>query len=114
MVKDPKLLQLRRLIIGEAARFPELGRTDFERGPGRTVDTLAAWFQRLARRGLLRADDPRLAARLFNWLVLSIPLNRAMFFPEATFTKAELKRLADEAVRIFLAGHSPTPNSGDG
>jgi len=33
MVMQPRLLQLRRLVIGEAARFPELGRTFYERGP---------------------------------------------------------------------------------
>jgi AcrR family transcriptional regulator len=36
VVRDPRLLQLRRLVIGEAGRFPELGRTYFERGPSGT------------------------------------------------------------------------------
>ena len=36
-VMQPRILQLRRLVIGEAGRFPELGRTFYEQGPGRTV-----------------------------------------------------------------------------
>ena len=34
MVMQPRILQLRRLVIGEAGRFPELGRTFYEQGPG--------------------------------------------------------------------------------
>ena len=32
-VMQPRILQLRRLVIGEAGRFPELGRTFYEQGP---------------------------------------------------------------------------------
>src|ERR1700716_3334678 len=77
-VIQPRLLQLRRLVIGEAGRFPELGRTFYERGPGRTIAALAAAFERLAERGELNLDDPLLAAAHFNWLIMSIPLNQAM------------------------------------
>ena len=105
IVREPRLLELRRLVIGEAARFPELGRTYFERGPGHTIDTLASEFERLADRGLLRVADPRLAAELFNWMVLSIPLNRAMFSPASDFDATELDRYAEEAVRVFLAAY---------
>ncbi len=105
IVRDPRLLQLRRLVIGEAERFPELGRTYYERGPGRSATGLAARFGRFAEKGLLRIDDAELAAEQFIWLILSIPLNRAMFDADAEFTEAELKRYADEAVRVFLAAY---------
>ena len=75
---QPRLLQLRRLVIGEAGRFPELGRIFYERGPGRTVAALADAFERLAERGVLELDDPLLAAAHFNWLIMSIPINQAM------------------------------------
>src|SRR5436190_17438294 len=51
MVMQPRLLALRRLVIGEANRFPELGRTFYERGPERTIAALATAFERLAARG---------------------------------------------------------------
>ena len=50
IVEDPRLLQLRRLVVAEAGRFPELGRTYYERGPGRTSATLTSTFQNLAER----------------------------------------------------------------
>jgi TetR/AcrR family transcriptional repressor of mexJK operon len=105
IVSDPQLLQLRRLVIGEAGRFPELGRSYYERGPGRSTEGLATRFQHLAERGLLRLDDGLLAAQHFNWLVLSIPLNQAMFSVDMDFSAAELERYADEAVRVFLAAY---------
>ncbi len=57
-VMDPRLLKLRRLVIGESGRFPQLGRLFYERGPGRTIDALASTFERLASRGVLELHDP--------------------------------------------------------
>jgi AcrR family transcriptional regulator len=105
IVKQPQLLRLRRLVIGEAGRFPELGQAYYKRGPGRTEETLGSRFQHLAQRGLLHIDDAALAAQHFIWLVLSIPLNRAMLTGAEDFTEAELERYADEATRVFLAAY---------
>jgi AcrR family transcriptional regulator len=106
-VMQPRILQLRRLVIGEAARFPELGRTFHDQGPGRTIGALAAVFERLADRGVLELDDPRLAAAHFNWLVMSIPLNQAMLLGEdQPPDRAELDRYADAGVRAFLAAYA--------
>ena len=108
-VIQPRVMQLRRLVIGEAARFPELGRLFYERGPGRTIDTLAATFESLAARGTLRLHDPRLAAEHFNWLVISTPLNRVMLCGDAELpAQADLDRYADAGTRAFLAAYAAT------
>jgi TetR/AcrR family transcriptional repressor of mexJK operon len=105
-VMEPHLLQLRRLVVGEAGRFPQLGRLFYERGPGRTIDALAVMLQRLASRGVLEFDDARLAAAHFNWLVMSIPLNQALLLgDDEPATPAELDRYADAGVRTFLAAY---------
>jgi TetR/AcrR family transcriptional repressor of mexJK operon len=106
LVMRPRILQLRRLVIGESARFPALGRAFYERGPGRTMAALAAAFERLAARGVLRVDDPSLAAAHFNWLIMSIPLNRAMLLGRDDPPPAdELDGYADAGVRVFLAAY---------
>ena len=106
IVMQPRLLQLRRLVIGEAARFPELGRAYFERGPGQTIDTLASGFEHLANRGLLRIDDASIAASRFLWLAVSIPLNEVMLCGEDDrFSESELESFADEGLRVFLAAY---------
>jgi hypothetical protein len=96
-------------VIAEAARFPELGRTFYERGAGRTVAALAATFEHLARRDLLDANDPVLAATDFNWLVISAPVNQAMLFGREELDPTELDRYADGGVRAFLAAYGPKP-----
>jgi TetR/AcrR family transcriptional regulator, mexJK operon transcriptional repressor len=106
VVVTPRLMQLRRLVIGEVARFPELARVLYERGPQRSAATLAQTFKRLAGRGLLVMDDPLIAASNFNWLIMSEPLNRAMLLGDEAIPKATaLRRHAAEGVRVFLAAY---------
>ncbi|GAA1017902.1 TetR family transcriptional regulator [Acrocarpospora pleiomorpha] len=104
IVLQPHLVQMRRVIIAVADRFPDLATTWYASGPGRAHTTLATQFEELTRRGLLRTPDPLLAAQHFNWLVLSIPLNQLMFSPEE-FTQAQFEHYADEGVRVFLAAY---------
>jgi len=106
VVMQPRLMQLRRLVIGEVGRFPELGRTFYERGPGRTMAVLADAFARLAERGVLQLQDPLLAAAHFNWLIMSAPMNRAMLLGhDEPPAPAELDRYADSGVQVFLAAY---------
>jgi TetR/AcrR family transcriptional regulator, mexJK operon transcriptional repressor len=106
-VMQPRILRLRRLVIAEAGRFPDLGRTFHEQGPGRTIAALATVFERLADQGVLQPGDPQLAAAHFNWLVMSIPLNRAMLLgDDAPAAAAELDRYADAGARAFLAAYA--------
>lgn len=106
LVMQPRVLKLRRLVIAEASRFPELGRIFYERGPARTITALTSTFERLAARGLLTLDDTQLAAAHFNWLVMSIPLNEAMLLGEDTTpNETDLHHYADAGVRAFLAAY---------
>lgn len=105
-VVRPEVLQLRRLVLGEAGRFPDLARTYYERVPQRVYSMLAALFNELADEGRLRIDDPRLAAQHFAWLVLGIPLDRGMFLPPADAVgNASVDELAYAAIRVFLAAY---------
>ncbi|RXT57267.1 TetR family transcriptional regulator [Bosea sp. Tri-44] len=102
---QPDLLRLRRLVIANAERFPEVGQGWFSRGFGRVLQTLSGAFQRYAANGRLRMDDPLLAADHFAGLVLWIPLNRAMFSGNCDSDPAELARYAEAAVDAFLRGY---------
>jgi TetR/AcrR family transcriptional repressor of mexJK operon len=105
-VARPDAMRLRRLIIGEASRFPELAKEYYERVPGRTYNALAAAFRNLQKGGLTRLDDPMVAAQHFAWLTLGLPLDRGMLQPiDSAMKKLDLDRLADSAVRVFLAAY---------
>lgn len=106
LVLTPRLMQLRRLVIGEVGRFPELAEILYEGGPRRAVAALALVFEKLAARKLLNIDDPVTAASHFNWLFMSAPLNQAMLLGDAAIPgKTELRRQAAEGARIFLAAY---------
>ena len=106
IVLTPRLMQLRRLVIGEVARFPDLARALYESGPKRAMSQLAASFELLAERRLLALDDPALAASHFNWLVMAEPVNRAMLLGDSSIPgRSTLNRHVEQSVQVFLAAY---------
>jgi AcrR family transcriptional regulator len=103
----PGMLPLRRLIIAEADRFPEISTSWFEDGFHRALVLLGESMQRLAARGLLRGlSDPTLAAYQFAGLVMYKPMNQAMFAGSASRPNDdELERIAVRAAEVFLAAY---------
>lgn len=104
-VLQPHILALRRLVIAEAERFPDLAMTYYEQGPARAIELIARHLSALSKRGLLRAGDPQLAAAHFAYLALAIPQDEAQFCPARQTSEAERERFATEAVRVFLAAY---------
>ncbi|CAM3299504.1 TetR/AcrR family transcriptional regulator [Occultella aeris] len=107
-VLTPQVVQVRRLVIGEAGRFPELAKALYDHGPQRALDSMTDVFAKLSAGGLLHVDDPRLAAEQFNWLIMSGPVNRAMLLgDDAIPTRAELRRHAENTARLIVAAYRP-------
>lgn len=105
-VVQPEAVQLRRLVIGEAGRFPELAAEYYERVPQRVIAALAMQLQCLAQRGLLHVSDASLAANHLAWLILGEPLDAAIFRGDSSnHAPTDLDRLADAAVDVFLAAY---------
>lgn len=111
---QPRILRLRRLVMANAERFPEVGRSWYEQGFERVLATLGASFQSLADRKLLLVKDPLLAANHFVGMLLWIPINKAMFTGDYHSSPGELEGFAVGAVRAFLAGYGPTSGSDSG
>lgn len=105
-VMQPDVLKLRRLVIGEAGHFPDLGRAFYELGPKRAAGQLAIALEEAANRHGLPMKDPEVAAEHLLALILSIPLNQAMFLgDDFRSTKASLERSADAGVTAFLRAY---------
>ncbi|WP_375573248.1 TetR/AcrR family transcriptional regulator [Ahrensia marina] len=104
VVMTPRLMRLRRLVIGEVERFPELGHSLYENGVKRSVARYARAVEHFDRIGELRCDDHAAAANHFNWLLMGAPTNSAMFLGDAGIpSNNALEAHAQESVRIFLA-----------
>jgi TetR/AcrR family transcriptional regulator, mexJK operon transcriptional repressor len=104
-VLEPHVLALRRLVIAEAERFPDLARSYYEQAPARGIEIIAQHFQAYIDRGMLQADDARLAAAHFAYLALAIPQDKSQFCPHQPPGTAERERIASEAARVFLAAY---------
>jgi len=104
---QPDALRLRRLVIGEAGRFPHLGEAYFKQGFEAGVAAVATSIEQLAAEHRLQVDDPQLAAQHFAGLILWVPVNRAMF-TGSDKPAPDLDQFAKAGVRAFLAAYAPT------
>jgi len=100
----PDAVGFHRLIIAEGARFPELARTFYRLGPDRTYAQLAGMLSAWRKRGLIRLDDPELAAEQFFNAVGSDLHRRAMAGILPKNLRAAIRRSIDHAVEIFWDG----------
>ncbi|WP_106815712.1 TetR/AcrR family transcriptional regulator [Microbacterium timonense] len=98
------VLPLRRLLVGEAARFPDLVAQYRERAPDMILHAFASAFARLTDRGLLAVAAPTLAAEHFAFLVMGAEMDRGMFGTTIA-GPAQVRAKAREGARVFLAAY---------
>jgi len=105
-VLSPDIVSLRRLVIREAERFPELARTYYDSAPGAAIAALSEGFELLSSRGLLDVIDSKDAAQQFAYLVLGDLMDRALFLPGGPPSADAIEQRARSAVAMFLRAHS--------
>ena len=106
-VLDPRVLALRRLVIGELTRSPELAEAMYRNGPAYAIEVLADLLAGIAATGALDIVDPGAAATQLNWLVMGEPINRAMLLgDDAILTRAEVEKHVEDAVEVFFRAYT--------
>jgi TetR/AcrR family transcriptional repressor of mexJK operon len=98
-------LALHRLIVGESARFPELGRISYERGALQAVRTLSRFFQRQVELGSLRDGDMDVAAERFLGMLMGHYQLRALLAPDDE-RQSDRSAWVEGAIDAFLAAHA--------
>ena len=112
VVLTPRLMRLRRMVIGEVERFPELGHALYLNGPVRSIRQFTRALEYYKINGQIDAANPEVAAANFNWLVMGGPTSAAMLLGDTGIPdKDQLQEHAREAVRIFLCAHAPNDRS---
>lgn len=108
-VMRPDMLSLARLIIGEASRFPEIGRAYQASGPDHLLRGIMRYLetQRAAKR--LVFEDAELAAQDLWGLILSAPRTQALYMPDTVPDRETLSRYITNGLRVFLRAYSTTP-----
>ena len=109
-IMRPEVLRLRRLLIGESARFPVFGGEYYEQSFSGGLAALAKQLTVLAEGGALWLPDPLTAAEHLAGMALWVPMNRAMFTgSDEPLSAEELDRYCGAAVRDFLRAYAATP-----
>ncbi|MTH35689.1 TetR family transcriptional regulator [Paracoccus limosus] len=96
-------VQMYRVSVGEAERFPGLAREYYESGPLLMRQQLVTYLQRCVGRGELRIDDMELAADQLISLASATVRNQALFIGVNSIDKERLLAVCAGAVRMFLA-----------
>lgn len=96
-------LAMRRLLLAEAERFPELVEIAIAQGARRGIERVAALLQDDGLGERIAVEDCSFAAMQFQELVLSIPLRRANGFG-TPMSDSELDDWARRSVDLFLNG----------
>jgi AcrR family transcriptional regulator len=104
VVMAPDAVGFYRLIIAEGVRFPELARTFYRFGPDRTNAHLADMLSVWREQGLVRLDDPQLAAVQFFDAVCGDLHRRVMAGLIPKNLRAAIQRSIDHAVQVFWNG----------
>ncbi len=107
-VLNPAVVQLRRLAISEALRFPDIVTAYWDRAPARTLALLTESFTQMAAQGELDTDDPAAAAAHFAYAVLGPHQDQALLQPSRPLTRAHLDEHVDKVVAAFLRAYTPT------
>ena len=105
-VLRPELLSLARLIIGEAQRFPEVGRAYQQSGPDRVLDGIIAYLEQQRAAGWLQFTEADLAANDLWGLILSAPRNQALYLPDTPPDRATVSRSIVNGLQVFLKAYS--------
>jgi len=105
--------KLHRLVIAEAARFPELGRTFYENGPKPGIMAVARWLKTQMQAGRLRTTDPERAATLFLVLCKSEIYQKVLWAVEPEPSDAAKAATVRTAVEVFLTVYGATVKGDD-
>ena len=100
----PDTTAVYRLLVTEASRFPDIVRDHYENGMARGMEPLADYLRRAAAMDELVLDDFSSAAEQFTYLVLGGLRTRMLLGVAERPGLSERRRMARQAVRIFLSG----------
>ncbi len=103
---DAKLMQIRRVAIAEAGRFPAFGKAIFDLGPGSSITRLERAFSKWHKAGALNTPNARQAAETFNWLIMGGPTSEVMLTGgSTTMDGGKADAHVQECVRVFWAAY---------
>jgi len=106
-LSEPHVIVTCQLLSAEAALFPEEARTLYRDGCDTLQQRLAEWLQGAMRRGLIRHDDPHLAAELLLGMIVGLDFERQRFAVPHRDDDSKRLQWAGFAVDNFMRAFAP-------
>jgi hypothetical protein len=92
-----------------AATDPEVGRIFYEKGTGRAVKFLEAYFALVIEAGKIRQADPYIVARHFHALLDAEVLYLGLYNIKSSLDDTYIAEVVDRAVDVFLRAYQAPP-----
>jgi AcrR family transcriptional regulator len=108
-VASPEAIALHRLVVGEANRFPEMGRIFYERAHRQTQKLLADFLGEAMERGELRRDDPLIAARQLTGLCMYGCHQQLLMAVIDSVSAEAIEGDVERAMTAFMHAYAPSP-----
>ena len=102
-VQDPEVVGLRRVLVAEQPRHPELASAWRRSTVVAAVGALTGFFEALRERNLLSDVEPQVLATQFLWMLIGDPLDAALLDPPGTRPTSHAH--ASHVVRTVLAAY---------
>lgn len=96
-----------RILMGEAPRFPELGEIFYKAGPAVVRKFLADYLAEQQARGVMRVENPRLAAEQFFGMLNGCQFKAQLGIEELP-SKEAIDTYIEHAVALFMRALAPT------
>lgn len=99
-------IQWFRMLMSEAAEFPEIGKMFYEAGPERMHCFLAKYLKEAHAKKKLMVSDPTLSADMFLGMLKGYVHLQQLMEIAKPLGKREIRERVRYAVKLFMAGHA--------
>jgi AcrR family transcriptional regulator len=107
-----EVVALQRMLLQEAGKFSEIGRTFYTNAIQRTAKTLADWLRVQQKRGMIALDDVDEAAGMLLGMLTSAPQRAAMFGGVPLPSRPQIEARVRSCAALFLRGCQVEPAGG--
>lgn len=105
LVTRPEIVNLNRLSIGEAGRYPHLSLLFYENGPRQTLISICNVMESLMQRGLLRRTELRRTGLYFKALCDAGLVERQLWGLDNPPDEPTRRQAVEAAIAAFLPAH---------
>jgi AcrR family transcriptional regulator len=99
-----RTIAMHRLVIRECDKFPEVATAFYQSAIRRANEGMAAWLRRQCERGLIKIDDPQVAAGMLRGMMSMDPQRAVMLGQRDVPNADEIVARAKQCARLFLDG----------